>query len=155
MRFALIATSAAAVVAVPFALAAAGPQMSSDEFLSAVRCAAYEDVSGAQIADARYELNAESQRQAATTVAEAQETGGGGRRRAGYDRGFALSDHADWPGLLSAIGATGAQRVIVTHGNVPVMLRYLSAQGLQAEAFETQYGDEHGDDPQTATEAAA
>jgi len=72
MRFALIATTAAAVVAVPFALAAAGPQMSSDEFLSAVRCAAYEDVSGAQIADARYELNAESQRQAPATVAEAQ-----------------------------------------------------------------------------------
>ncbi|MEZ5958632.1 MAG: hypothetical protein R3C27_15625 [Hyphomonadaceae bacterium] len=72
MRFALIATTAAAVVAVPFALAAAGPQMSSDEFLTAVRCAAYEDVSGAPIADARYELNAESQRQAAATVAEAQ-----------------------------------------------------------------------------------
>lgn len=72
MRFALIATTAAAVVAVPFALAAAGPQMSSDEFLTAVRCAAYEDASGAQIADARYELNAESQRQAAATVAEAR-----------------------------------------------------------------------------------
>ena len=72
MRFALIATTAAAVVAVPFALAAAGPQMSSDEFLGAVRCAAYENVAGAQIADARYELNAESQRQAAATVVEAR-----------------------------------------------------------------------------------
>lgn len=72
MRFALIATTAAAVVAVPFALAASGPQMSSDEFLSAVRCAAYEDVSGAQIDDARYQLNAESQRQTPATVAAAQ-----------------------------------------------------------------------------------
>ncbi len=65
MRFALIATTAAAVVAVPFAMAAVGPQMSSDEFLAAVRCAAYENVSGAQIADAKYSLNAEAQRQSA------------------------------------------------------------------------------------------
>lgn len=72
MRFALIATTAAAVVAVPFARAAAGPQMSSNEFLAAVRCAAYDDVSGAQIADARYELNAEGQRQSAETFAEAK-----------------------------------------------------------------------------------
>ncbi|MBC7604711.1 MAG: ligase-associated DNA damage response exonuclease [Ramlibacter sp.] len=67
----------------------------------------------------------------------------GARRRGGYDRGFVLSDHADWPGLMSAIGATGAQRVIVTHGSIPVMVRYLREQGLEAESFETEYG---GDD---------
>jgi hypothetical protein len=72
MRFALIATTAAAVVAVPFALAAAGPQMSSNEFLAAVRCAAYEDVSGAQIAAVKYELNAEANRQPAETFAAAR-----------------------------------------------------------------------------------
>jgi putative mRNA 3-end processing factor len=66
----------------------------------------------------------------------------GARRRGGYDRGFVLSDHADWPGLMGAIAATGAQRVIVTHGSVPVMVRHLTEQGLQAEAFETEYGDE-------------
>jgi len=65
----------------------------------------------------------------------------GARRRGGYDRGFVLSDHADWPGLMLAIGATGAQRVIVTHGSIPVMVRYLSEQGLQAESFDTEYGD--------------
>ncbi|MDB5943244.1 MAG: hypothetical protein JWQ13_2810 [Ramlibacter sp.] len=64
----------------------------------------------------------------------------GARRRGGYDRGFVLSDHADWPGLMKAIGATGARRVIVTHGSVPVMVRYLGEQGLQAESFETEYG---------------
>ncbi len=64
----------------------------------------------------------------------------GARRRGGYDRGFVLSDHADWPGLMSAIGATGAQRVIVTHGSIPVMVRYLAEQGLQAGSFETEYG---------------
>ena len=31
----------------------------------------------------------------------------GNRRRRGLDRGFALSDHADWPGLIAAIEATG------------------------------------------------
>jgi putative mRNA 3-end processing factor len=64
----------------------------------------------------------------------------GARRRGGYDRGFVLSDHADWPGLMGAIGATGASRIIVTHGSVPVMVRYLREQGLQAEGFDTEYG---------------
>ena len=44
----------------------------------------------------------------------------GARRRRALDRGFVLSDHADWPGLQAAIAATGAQRVIVTHGRSPV-----------------------------------
>lgn len=69
----------------------------------------------------------------------------GARRRAGYDRGFALSDHADWPGLHAAIAATEAQRVIVTHGSVAVMVRHLQELGLQAEAFDTQYGDEQAE----------
>ena len=66
----------------------------------------------------------------------------GNRRRGGYDRGFVLSDHADWPGLMSAIEATGAQRVIVTHGSVPVMVRHLRERGLRAEAFDTEYGED-------------
>ena len=74
----------------------------------------------------------------------------GARRRAGHDRGFVISDHADWPGLHAAIAATGAQRIIVTHGSVAVMVRHLQEQGLQAEAFETQYGDEQVDGAVTA-----
>ena len=66
----------------------------------------------------------------------------GARRRGSYDKGFVLSDHADWPGLVGAIGATGASRVIVTHGSIPVMVRYLTSQGLQAEAFQTEYGND-------------
>ena len=66
----------------------------------------------------------------------------GNRRRGGYDRGFVLSDHADWPGLLEAIAATGAQRVIVTHGSSGAMVRYLAERGLQAESFQTEYGDD-------------
>ncbi|MCW5658363.1 MAG: ligase-associated DNA damage response exonuclease [Burkholderiaceae bacterium] len=66
----------------------------------------------------------------------------GARRRRGVDRGFVLSDHADWPGLQRTIRATGAERVIVTHGYEAVMVRWLQQQGLQAEAFATEYGDD-------------
>jgi putative mRNA 3-end processing factor len=69
----------------------------------------------------------------------------GARRRRGVDRGFVLSDHADWPGLQSAIRASGAERVIVTHGYEAVMVRWLQEQGLQASAFKTEYDDERLD----------
>ena len=64
----------------------------------------------------------------------------GARRRRGVDRGFVLSDHADWPGLQRAIRASGAERVIVTHGYEAVMVRWLEEQGLQAGSFSTEYG---------------
>ena len=72
----------------------------------------------------------------------------GTRRRRGVDRGFVLSDHADWPGLQAAITATGAQRVFVTHGQVNIMVRWLREQGLDAQAFDTEYGDEEAQDAQ-------
>jgi putative mRNA 3-end processing factor len=66
----------------------------------------------------------------------------GARRRRGVDRGLVMSDHADWPGLLSAIGATGARRIVVTHGHVQPMVRWLEEQGLEAGAFATAFGDQ-------------
>lgn len=66
----------------------------------------------------------------------------GARRRRAVDRGFVLSDHADWPGLQQAIAATGAQRVIVTHGYEAVLVRWLQEHGLQAQSFDTEYGRE-------------
>ena len=66
----------------------------------------------------------------------------GNRRRRGLDRGFVLSDHADWPGLMAAIEATGAERVFVTHGAVGPLTRYLREKGLDATALETAYGEE-------------
>jgi len=68
----------------------------------------------------------------------------GARRRRAVDRGFVLSDHADWPGLCQAIAATGASRVIVTHGQVAPMVRWLGECGLQAQAFETEFAGEEG-----------
>jgi putative mRNA 3-end processing factor len=70
----------------------------------------------------------------------------GARRRQGLDRGFALSDHADWPGLQRAIAATGARRVIVTHGYEAVLVRWLRERGLQADSFRTEYGEGAAED---------
>lgn len=67
----------------------------------------------------------------------------GNYRRNNVDAGFALSDHADWPGLLSAIRATGAEKVFVTHGFQAVLTRYLNEQGIAVAAeVRTAYGDE-------------
>ena len=55
-----------------------------------------------------------------------------GRRRQRADAGFVLSDHADWPGLQRAIRASRAERIIVTHGQEAVMVRWLAEQGLDA-----------------------
>ena len=80
----------------------------------------------------------------------------GTRRRRGVDRGFIMSDHADWPGLNKAIFATGAERVFVTHGQVHNMVRYLSEHGLDAQAFNTEYGDEAAEaETHLASELAA
>ncbi|MDB6141054.1 MAG: mRNA 3-end processing factor [Pseudomonas sp.] len=74
----------------------------------------------------------------------------GTRRRRGVDRGFVLSDHADWPGLMWAIEQTGAERVMVTHGSVNVLVRYLREKGLDAQGFSTEYGDDEDLPPASA-----
>jgi putative mRNA 3-end processing factor len=56
----------------------------------------------------------------------------GTRRRRGVDRGFVLSDHADWPELLRTIGETGAERVLTTHGFAEPLARFLREHGLEA-----------------------
>jgi len=66
----------------------------------------------------------------------------GTRRRAGLDRGFALSDHADWPGLNQAIEASGAARVLVTHGYRDELTQWLRGEGRDAEPVETRFEGE-------------
>lgn len=66
----------------------------------------------------------------------------GTRRRRGVDRGFVLSDHADWNGLNTAIKATGAERVFVTHGYTEVFSKWLRSQGLDSAIVQTAYGTE-------------
>ena len=74
----------------------------------------------------------------------------GNRRRRGVDRGFALSDHADWPDLLRAIEATGASRVFVTHGRAAPLVRFLGERGLDARPLAVEYGEDDADDPALA-----
>ena len=78
----------------------------------------------------------------------------GARRRQALDRGFVLSDHADWDGLLESIRATGASRVLVTHGYIAQMVRWLGEQGLQAEALPTRFSGELDETREPAPEAA-
>ncbi|SDQ32135.1 putative mRNA 3-end processing factor [Pseudoxanthomonas sp. CF385] len=66
----------------------------------------------------------------------------GNRRRRNYDRGFVVSDHADWPALLSTIEQTGARRIIATHGSTDALIRFLREQGRDAQAFATDFGAE-------------
>ncbi len=63
------------------------------------------------------------------------------RRRAG-DRGFVISDHADWSGLLWAIKETGAENIYVTHGYTDVFTRYLNDNGWNASVVPTQFEGE-------------
>jgi putative mRNA 3-end processing factor len=69
----------------------------------------------------------------------------GARRRRGVDRGFTLSDHVDWPSLLGAIAATGAERVWVTHGFTAPLVRWLRERGMEAQAVATRFEGETED----------
>ncbi|HEX4373598.1 MAG TPA: ligase-associated DNA damage response exonuclease [Puia sp.] len=66
----------------------------------------------------------------------------GNARRSNADKGFALSDHADWNGLLYAVKATGAKKVFVTHGFQSAFSRYLNENGIESAEVKTEFGDE-------------
>ena len=81
----------------------------------------------------------------------------GARRRRAGDRGFVLSDHADWAELQTAIAATGAEQIWVTHGSINPLVRWLQEQGYDARPLETKYlgdaADNEIDEAATATSA--
>ena len=66
----------------------------------------------------------------------------GNVRRRNPDAAFALSDHADWPGLITAVKATGAQKVFTTHGFQSAFSRFLNENGIESEEVVTAYGAE-------------
>ncbi len=70
----------------------------------------------------------------------------GYRRRRAVDRGFVLSDHADWPGLMQVVHASGAERVWVTHGYTHTFARRLQEQGIDAQPLETPFEREERED---------
>ena len=65
------------------------------------------------------------------------------RRRRGFDRGFVLSDHADWPALNATIKETGAENIYVTHGYTDIFNQWLNDQGYNSSIVKTDFtGDE-------------
>ena len=66
----------------------------------------------------------------------------GNRRRRGTERGFVLSDHADWTELLTTIDASRAKEVLLTHGRTETIVRYLQERGVNARALETAFGED-------------
>lgn len=79
----------------------------------------------------------------ATASASGWMTFRGARRRRAIDKGFVLSDHCDWDGLLESIDATGCENVITTHGYQDIFARYLREErGLNAISERTQYEGE-------------
>ena len=75
----------------------------------------------------------------------------GVRRRRAADRGFVLSDHADWAGLNTAIAETGASRIFATHGYTSIFRRWLESQGYDAAVVETAYEGESIDHDDAGT----
>ncbi len=75
----------------------------------------------------------------------------GVRRQRAFDRGFVLSDHADWPALLETIADTGASRVLATHGHADALSRFLTARGLDSGVIRTAWEGEAGSDEPTAS----
>lgn len=66
----------------------------------------------------------------------------GNARRKNADRGFVMSDHADWNGLLDAVKETGAEKVFVTHGFQSAFSKYLDENGIPSAEVKTAYGDD-------------
>jgi putative mRNA 3-end processing factor len=60
------------------------------------------------------------------------------RRRRNIDKGFVLSDHCDWDGLINTIKETGAEKIFVTHGYTSVLVRWLKENGWDASPLESQ-----------------
>jgi putative mRNA 3-end processing factor len=72
-------------------------------------------------------------------------------RRRNADAGFAVSDHADWNGLLEAVKATGASKVFVTHGFQAAFSRWLTENGIEAGEVKTEYGGEEEEQEKPST----
>lgn len=68
----------------------------------------------------------------------------GNRRRRGYDRGFVLSDHADWPGLIRTVRESRAAKIYATHGANESLVAYLNESGIDAAPLVTEFAGEDG-----------
>ena len=64
-------------------------------------------------------------------------------RQSGIELPLVISDHADWAGLCTAIEATGASELWVTHGQEEALLHYADKRGMAARPLRmVGYGEE-------------
>jgi putative mRNA 3-end processing factor len=75
----------------------------------------------------------------------------GVRRQRAFDRGFVISDHADWPALLQTVADSGASRVLTTHGHAEPLARYLADTGLETGTIRTAWEGEPAADEATTS----
>ena len=78
----------------------------------------------------------------------------GVRRRRVVDRGFVISDHVDWLGLMKAIKATDAENIWVTHGYTRQVVEHLKKNGYNAREVVTQFRGELEEEPAEKTDTA-
>ena len=64
------------------------------------------------------------------------------RKRNSFDRGFSLSDHADWEGLLLAIKESQADNILITHGYSSSLAKWLCENGYNAHVLENYFNRE-------------
>ena len=52
------------------------------------------------------------------------------RKRSGYDKGFVISDHADWDAILNTIKESEAKSIFFHHGDSEALIRYLNERNI-------------------------
>jgi putative mRNA 3-end processing factor len=62
----------------------------------------------------------------------------GESQRRGYDMGFVVSDHADWPALVSTCQESHARRILLMHGRTDRLAAHLRELGLDAAPLQAE-----------------
>lgn len=69
----------------------------------------------------------------------------GPRRMSGYDKGFVISDHADWPSLITTIKETQANEIRLLGSNSQFLARFLREQhNMDVSTINYNYEEEEG-----------
>lgn len=66
----------------------------------------------------------------------------GAKRWRAIDRGFVLSDHVDWNGIISTVKETGAENIWATHGYTLPLVKWLCDNGWNAKTLKTEFEGE-------------